>query len=70
MIRPALVALILAMNIIGGCTDTRQANYSCVPQNYNNLPLLSDVAPQTDAAGYKTCEWRMAAVPVVGSLPF
>jgi hypothetical protein len=56
MVRPAYAALILTLTIVTGCTNPKQANYSCRPDVSAKVAPPNGTPPLTDAAGDKTCE--------------
>ncbi len=56
MVRPAYAALILTLTIVAGCTNPKQANYSCRPDVSAKVAPPNGTPPLTDAAGDKTCE--------------
>ncbi len=57
MIRTAALALAVAACCLGGCTNPKQATYSCGAEISSRMgPPRTTVAAGTDAAGDRTCE--------------
>ncbi len=50
------IAAFLAVAVLTGCADPKQATYSCRPDVSNRVAPAPATPPMTDAAGDKTCE--------------